>query len=142
MSTSPIYLTATKGFSTNCEISYLVPEFILICQASNFRLSENVQELMPIVYTPTVGLACQKFGYTYTRPQGLFISIHDKGHVGLAIFQLILNSEGGYGSPYHKSRIIIKTNSTKIIICSKVFHIIQSYFDKKCMVLLLLPILQ
>ncbi|CAH0559307.1 unnamed protein product [Brassicogethes aeneus] len=44
-------------------------------------VAENVTDIMPLVYTPTVGLACQKFGLVYRRPRGMFITIHDKGHV-------------------------------------------------------------
>ena len=41
-------------------------------------LREHIPETLPIIYTPTVGEACQRFGEIYRRPRGLFVSYADR----------------------------------------------------------------
>ena len=67
-------------------------------------LCDNIDEMQPLVYTPTVGLACQKFGHIFQRPRGLFIGANDRGRIA----QLLRNW------PY-QAGIIVVTDGERIL---------------------------
>jgi malate dehydrogenase (oxaloacetate-decarboxylating) len=44
-------------------------------------LLDHIEEMMPVVYTPTVGLACEEFSHIYRRPRGLFIAYPERDEI-------------------------------------------------------------
>ncbi|MCL1039397.1 NAD-dependent malic enzyme [Shewanella submarina] len=70
------------------------------------RLIQNhITEMMPIIYTPTVGQACERFSKDYRRNRGLFISYPNKDRI-----DDILNN-----STRHKVKVIVVTDGERIL---------------------------
>ena len=65
----------------------------------------NIREMMPIIYTPTVGQACQEFQHVFRRPRGFYVTPNDRGNI-----KNILKNW-----PHDEACIIVVTDGERIL---------------------------
>lgn len=70
-------------------------------------VSEHIEEMMPIVYTPTIGQAIEEYSHWYQRPRGIYLSIDDPDAVESAL--------GAMGHRPDEVDLIVVTDSEGIL---------------------------
>lgn len=84
--------------------------FLTALQARNERLFyklvlEHIEEVMPLIYTPTVGQACKNYAHMFRRPRGMYITTEDRGEI----------KEVLENWPYKDIKVIVVTDGERIL---------------------------
>ena len=70
-------------------------------------LTEHIAEMLPVVYTPTVGTAIERYSLEYGRPRGVYLSVDHPGQIQTAF--------GNYGLGPDEVDLIVATDSEGIL---------------------------
>jgi malate dehydrogenase (oxaloacetate-decarboxylating)(NADP+) len=68
-------------------------------------LADHIEEMAPLIYTPTVGQACKEFATRFRRPRGMYFSPEDRGHMAAMV----------YNWPHRNVHVIVVTDGSRIL---------------------------
>jgi malic enzyme len=66
---------------------------------------DHIEEMAPLIYTPTVGQACKEFASRFRRPRGMYFTENDRGHMASMI----------YNWPHKDVHVIVVTDGSRIL---------------------------
>jgi malate dehydrogenase (oxaloacetate-decarboxylating) len=99
-------LQAFRGFATDLERYAFLRELQDTNETLFFALlARHIEELLPIVYTPTVGEGCQSFSRLFRKPRGLFLSLPHRARIR----QILANPQ------FDRTEVIVVTDGQRIL---------------------------
>ena len=99
-------LQVLRGFATDLERYAFMRELQDTNETVFYALlTQNIEELLPIVYTPTVGAGCQHFSRLFRKPRGLFLSLPHKKRIR----QILANPQ------FDHTDVIVVTDGERIL---------------------------
>ena len=99
-------LQVLRGFATDIERYAFLRELQDTNETVFYALiTANIEELLPIAYTPTVGAGCQQFSRLFRKPRGLFLSLRHRKRLK----QILSNPQ------FDRTEVIVVTDGERIL---------------------------
>jgi hypothetical protein len=100
------FLTHLRGLDSNIRKNILLEDLHDRNETLYHRvLVEHMEEMAPLIYTPTVGQACQEYGARFRRPRGMYFTEEDRGQMAAMV----------YNWPHKDVHVIVVTDGSRIL---------------------------